>query len=94
MKRTYYASVTPTLTLSEYQMAEIFEAAYSAGFDGDVAAYITQNVDLDGLGLRLIEGDNLGDIIQAFGPHDPVNICVIRRAVDNAPVEVWFAAEA
>lgn len=86
MKKIFYAGIT------DHQMGEINEAAYSADFGGDVAAYIEQNIELDELGLRLIEGDNLGDIQQNYGPYDPENICVIRDASGD-PFEVWFAAK-
>lgn len=86
MKKIFYAGIT------DHQMGEIFEAAYSADFGGDVAAYIEQNIDLDEMGLELCEGDNLGDIQQNYGPYDPENICVIRDASGD-PFEVWFAAK-
>ena len=86
MKKIFYAGIT------DHQMGEINEAAYSADFGGDVAAYIEQNIELDDQGMRLIEDDNLGDIQQNFGPYNPENICVIRDA-NGDPVEVWFAAE-
>lgn len=90
MKKIFYAGISHNGT--DYQMGEIFEAAYSADFGGDVAAYIEQNIELDELGLELCEDDNLGDIQQDFGPYDPENICVIRDA-DGSPFEVWFAAK-
>lgn len=86
MKKIFYAGIT------DHQMGEIFEAAYSADFGGDVAAYIEQNIELDELGLELCEGDNLGDIQQNFGQYDPENVCVIRDASGD-PFEVWFAAK-
>lgn len=86
MKKIFYAGIT------DHQMDEINEAAYSADFGGDVAAYIEQNIELDDQGLELSEGDNCGDIQQNFGPYNPENICAIRTASGD-PVEVWFAAE-
>lgn len=86
MKKIFYAGIT------DHQMGEIFEAAYSADFGGDVAAYIEQNIDLDDQGLELCEGDTLGDIQQNYGPYDPENVCVIRDASGD-PFEVWFAAK-
>lgn len=86
MKKIFYAGIT------DHQMGEINEAAYSADFGGDVAAYIEQNIDLDDQGLELCEGDNLGDIQQNFGPYNPENVCVIRDASGD-PFEVWFAAK-
>lgn len=90
MKKIFYAGISHNGT--DYQMGEINEAEYGTQFDGDVAAYIEQNINLDDLGLKLCEGDNLGDIQQNYGPYNPVNICVIRAASGD-PVEVWFAAE-
>ena len=93
-KLIYSSAVTPALTEGEYQMSELTACDYSESFAGDVAAYILQNVDLDDLGLILCEDDNRGDIRQNYGPYSPKNICVLRRAADNAPVSVYFAAEA
>lgn len=90
MKKIFYAGINHNGT--DYQMDEINEAAYSADFGGDVAAYIEQNIELDELGLELCEGDNLGDIQQNFGPYNPENICVIRDASGD-PFEVWFTAK-
>lgn len=90
MKKIFYSRVGYNGT--DYQMGEINEAEYGTQFDGDVAAYIEQNLDLDELGFELCEDDNLGDIQQNYGPYNPVNICVIRAASGD-PVEVWFAAE-
>lgn len=87
MKKIFYSRVD-----FNGQMNEINEAEYGTQFDGDVAAYIEQNIDIDELGLELCEGDNLGDIQQNFGPYAPENICIIRAASGD-PVEVWFAAK-
>ena len=86
MKKIFYACIT------DHQMGEIFEAAYSADFGGDVAAYIEQNIDLDDQGLELCEDDNCGDIQQNYGPYDPIAVCILRKP-DGTPVEVWFAAK-
>lgn len=90
MKKIFYSRVD--FNGNGYQMSEINEAEYGTQFDGDVAAYIEQNIDLDELGLELCEDDNLGDIEQNYGPYDPMAVCVLRKP-DGEPVEVWFAAK-
>lgn len=90
MKKIFYAGINHNGT--DYQMDEINEAAYSADFDGDVAAYIEQNIELDELGLELCEDDTCWDIQQNYGPYDPMAVCVLRKP-DGEPVEVWFSAK-
>lgn len=92
--RIYHSNVKPTNFENTFQMSEINEAKYGHEFDGDVAAYVLQNIDFEEYGLKLCVDDNLGDIQQNFGPYEPKNICVLRRVIDDMPDEVWFAAEA
>lgn len=75
-----------------YEMCEYSPANHSFSFNGDVAAYIHQNVDFESLGLQLFadNGANI-DIMRVDGLKDISNIHTLYEG--PRPVEVWFAAE-
>lgn len=90
MKIIYWARIEDND--GTYEMGEYTPAEHSCSYNGDVAAYIHDNVDYETLDLQLFADDGARvDIFHLYGLQAVEAMHTLYQGA--RPVEIWFAAE-